>query len=161
MNAIESQDRAEFEIGPDSIYTGANAEMDRSRKTSLSLALFVLICFFLPWVQLSCMGLEDSASGFDLAREDKLLWIIPIAMSLVMIAGLVRGIWRKTPWVLGFVGLLGGTMSAYVMYHERAELNAAPRLIATQWTATFWLAFLACLGVAAAAFRFYARSRSP
>lgn len=135
--------------------------MDRRRKTSLSLAAFVLICFFLPWVELSCMGLEDSVSGFDLAREDKLLWIVPIAMLLVLIAGLVRAIWQKAPWILAFTGLLGGTMSAYVMYHERSELNAAPRLIATQWTASFWLSLLACLGVAATALLFYTRSRAP
>jgi hypothetical protein len=30
--------------------------MDNARKTSVSLAAFVLICFFLPWVELSCLG---------------------------------------------------------------------------------------------------------
>src|SRR5262245_7485968 len=29
------------------------------QRTSLSLAAFVLICFFLPWVQLSCVGMKD------------------------------------------------------------------------------------------------------
>lgn len=38
--------------------------MDRARRVSVSTATFGLICFFLPWVQVSCAGLKDSASGF-------------------------------------------------------------------------------------------------
>jgi hypothetical protein len=42
--------------------------MEKARRTALSAAGFVLICFFLPWVQVSCLGAKDSASGFNLAR---------------------------------------------------------------------------------------------
>jgi hypothetical protein len=57
--------------------------VDNARKTSLSLAAFVLICFFLPWVELSCLGVRDSVSGYDLARAgDRILWLVPILMLL-------------------------------------------------------------------------------
>jgi hypothetical protein len=44
--------------------------MNALRRVTLSTAGFVLICFFLPWVQVSCLTLRDSASGFELARRD-------------------------------------------------------------------------------------------
>jgi hypothetical protein len=136
---------------------------NRARHTTVSLAIFVLICFFMPWVQLSCMGVRDSVSGFDLAREgDKFLWFIPLFMLLILALGMARRIWEKQPAVLALASTVGGGLSAYLMYHERFTINDSPRLVATQWTALFWLVFLACLGIVAAAFWFYSRrARSP
>jgi hypothetical protein len=52
--------------------------MKRTRRVTLSAAVFVLVCFFLPWVQVSCGGVKDTASGFDLARGgDQILRISP------------------------------------------------------------------------------------
>src|SRR5207253_8587761 len=52
---------------------------------------FGLICFFLPWVQVSCAGLKDSESGFDLARGgDRALWLVPLLMLAVILLGLLR-----------------------------------------------------------------------
>jgi hypothetical protein len=134
-----------------------------TRRTTLSLAAFVLICFFLPWVQLSCVGMKDSVSGFDLAREgDQLLWLVPLLMIAVLLFGLLRLIWEKMPAVFALAGTVGGSVSAYLMYHERSITNNSPRLVATQWTLFFWLGFLASLGVVATAFIFYLkRSRAP
>jgi len=134
-----------------------------SRRTTLSLATSVLICFFLPWVQLSCVGLRDSVSGYDLAREgDKFLWFIPLFMLLILVFGLVRRIWEKWPAVFALAGTVGGSLGAYLMYHERFTINDSPRLVATQWTALFWFAFLSSVGIVAAAFWFYSRrARSP
>src|ERR1043165_3812395 len=48
------------------------------RRINLSAALIVLICFFLPWEQVSCGGAKDTLSGFDLARHDQFtLWLLP------------------------------------------------------------------------------------
>jgi hypothetical protein len=137
--------------------------MKGARQTTLSLAAFVLVCFFLPWVQLSCIGMKDSVSGFDLAREgDGFLWLVPLLMLAVLVLGLARLIWDKMPAIFAMAGTVGGGASAYLMYHERSITNHSPRLVATQWTLLFWLAFVASLGVAAAAFTFYIkRSRSP
>ena len=137
--------------------------MNNSRKTSMSLAAFVLVCFFLPWLQLSCLGVRDSVSGYDLARTgDKLLWFVPILMLLIVVLGLSRSIWEKMPAIFGLAMTVGGSISAYVMYQERSTTNHSPRLVATQWTVFFWLAFIACLCVVAAGLVFYTkRSRSP
>jgi hypothetical protein len=137
--------------------------MNSARRTTLSLATFVLVCFFLPWVQLSCVGMKDSVSGFDLAREgDELLWLVPLFTLAVLLLGLLRLIWEKMPAVFALTGTVGGGVSAYLMYHERSITNNSPRLVATQWTLFFWLGFLASLGIVASAFIFYVRrSRSP
>src|SRR5207244_9265411 len=137
--------------------------MSNARRTTLSLATFVLICCFLPWVQLSCVGMKDSVSGFDLARDsDGFLWLIPLFMLAVLVLGLARVIWERMPAIFALTGTVGGSVSAYLMYHERSITNSSPRLVATQWTAIFWLGFVASIGVATAAFIFYVkRSRSP
>ena len=60
------------------------------RRLNLSATAIVLICFFLPWEQLSCGGARDSLTGFDLARHDSvLLWLIPLLSSAVLIFGLL------------------------------------------------------------------------
>ncbi|HSO75931.1 MAG TPA: hypothetical protein VLU47_13940 [Blastocatellia bacterium] len=134
----------------------------RFRLASLSLAAFVLICFFLPWAELSGMGLRDSVSGFDLAHTSSLLlWLIPLSMLAVISLGLLRSIREKIPAVFALAGTVGGGASAYLIYRERLLSNRSGALIATQMTFWFWLGLLAALGVAAAAFAFYAvRSRS-
>lgn len=134
----------------------------KPRRASISLAAFVIICFFLPWVELSCMGLRDSVSGFDLARDSSLLWLIPASMVAVIFLGLARLIREKMPAVFALAGTVGGGVSAYLIYRERLSSNRSAGLLAAQMTVWFWLGFLASLGVAATAFFFYARrSRSP
>ena len=137
--------------------------MDNARKTSVSLAAFVLICFFLPWVELSCLGTRDSVSGYDLARAgERLLWILPVVMLAILILGLARAIWEKAPMVLALAMTLGGSISAYLMYRERSTTNDSPRLVAAQWSVFYWLGFLACLCMVVGGFVFYVkRSRSP
>ncbi|MEW6127268.1 MAG: hypothetical protein AB1757_09530 [Acidobacteriota bacterium] len=138
-------------------------QTNRARRTILGLATWVLICFFLPWVQLSCMGISDSVSGFDLARAgDRVLWLVPLLMLVIVVLGLARWLWEKLPALFALTATVGGGFSAYLMYAERLSLNDSPKLIATQWTAVFWLGFLAALGIVATAFWFYARQiRAP
>jgi len=132
--------------------------MNNMRRSTFSLAAFVLICFFLPWVQVSCVGMRDSASGFDLARAgDQLLWLVPVFMLAILIFGFVRLIWEKLPAIFALAGTVGGSISAYLMYRERSMTNSSPRIVATQWTAIFWLGLVASLGVATTAFLFYLR----
>lgn len=156
------QAMAYYEFKPRLVDGAFEGEVDNARKTSVSLAAFVLLCFFLPWVELSCLGVRDSVSGYDLARAgDKVLWLVPILMLFIVILGLSRFIWEKMPAILGLSMTLGGSISAYLMYHERSSTNHSPRLVPTQWTVFFWLDFLACLCVVAAGFAFYIkRSRS-
>lgn len=52
------------------------------QKISLSAALFGVICFFLPWVEVSCMGMRKAASGLQLATDVNLpeVWLVLLAM---------------------------------------------------------------------------------
>src|SRR5205823_9178535 len=141
----------------------ANKEhpMDRMRRVSVSAAVFVLICFFLPWVQVSCGGFKDSASGFDLARGgDRELWLVPLLMLALILLGLLRG-WKRTPAISALVSMAGGLISAYLMEHERANAEGSAGLIRAQKTGWFWLGFMASLAVAASAVMSYLkRSKS-
>jgi multidrug efflux pump subunit AcrB len=132
-------------------------------KISLSLAAFVLVCFFLPWVELSCMGLRDSVSGYDLARSgDNLLWLVPVFMLVIVTLATLRQVREKMPIILALSMTLGGSLSAYLMYRERSSTNGSPKLVATQWTVFFWFGFLACICLVAKGIVFYSkRSRAP
>jgi hypothetical protein len=137
--------------------------VNNTPKISLSLAAFVLLCFFLPWVELSCMGLRDSVSGYDLARSgDGLLWLVPVFMLVIIILVSLRHVRENIPIILALSITVGGSLSAYLMYREWSSTNRAPKLVATQWTVFFWLSFLACLCLVAAGIVFYSkRSRAP
>ncbi|MEK6302106.1 MAG: hypothetical protein AABO41_15460 [Acidobacteriota bacterium] len=139
-----------------------DAQTERPRRVSVTLAAFVLICFFLPWVELSCTGLKDSVSGYDLARSTSLLWLIPASMLAVFLLGLTKLIWDNRPAVFALAASVGGGISAFLMYRERLTSNRSAGLIAAQMTVWYWVGIVAALGLIASAFVFYsARSRSP
>ena len=133
------------------------------RKISLSAAVFVLICFFLPWVQVSCLGAKGSASGLNLASEgDRSLWLIPVLMVAVLLLGLIRSIWERFPAAFTLAGMVGGGFAAYLMYHRYSRTQSSAGLLVAQWTPWFWFAIFASLIVAVAAlFSYASRSRSP
>ena len=133
--------------------------MEKARRTTLSAALFVLICFFLPWVQVSCMGAKDSVSGFNLAREgDRALWLVPLLMIAALTLGLARIVWERWPALFALTGMVSGMVSAWLMYYERRQARpSSASLIATFWTTWYWLGLVASLVVAAAALWFYIR----
>ena len=137
--------------------------MNRARQISLSAAVFVLICFFLPWLQVSCMGIKDSASGFDLARDGEgSLWLVPVLMVVVLLAGLLSSIWHRNPALFSFAGIVGGGFSAYLIFHRHFRTGSPGSLIAAQWTVWFWLGFVSAIVVTVSSFFFYLRrSRSP
>ena len=63
------------------------------RKVSGSGALLALFCFFLPWVELSCSGMQISASGMDLATNPSqtdsagwILFLVPLAALAVLVS---------------------------------------------------------------------------
>jgi hypothetical protein len=132
--------------------------MDKARRTTLSAAMFALICFFLPWAQVSCLGMKDSASGFELARDgDRELWLVPLLMITVLAFGLTRAVWDRMPAMFALSGMAGGLVSAWLMYYERRRANPPSSLIATFWTTWYWLGLMASLVVATAALWFYTR----
>jgi hypothetical protein len=53
---------------------------------SMGSAVLALILFFLPWADVSCMGVTRSMSGFGLASNGStLLWLVPIAMITALV----------------------------------------------------------------------------
>lgn len=131
-----------------------------SRRLNTSLALIVLICFFLPWVQLSCGASESRLSGVDLARDGhRGLWLIPFLILVVLFLGITRA-WKDRHDVSALVGLVAGLVSAYLMNRERVRAEDTSGLIAVGLTGWFWLGLGSTIGlVILNALRFLKRPR--
>jgi hypothetical protein len=137
--------------------------MNVVRRVTLSAAGFVMICFFLPWLQVSCLTLRDRASGFELARRDnQVLWLVPLFMLLILLTGLVRTIWEQRPAIFALISIVGGGLGAYLMHREHISNSQLPGIVTAQMTVWFWLGQLASLVIAVTGLLFYAiRSNRP
>lgn len=129
-----------------------------NKRVTTSLAVIILICFFLPWVQLSCGTSENRLSGVDLARDGHTgLYLIPFLMLAVLFFGIVRS-WKDRREVTAIVTLLAGLVSAYLMNRERVRAEDTSGLIAVGLTGWFWLSFGSTIGlVIASVLRFLKR----
>ena len=117
------------------------------RRINVSAAIIVAVCFFLPWEQVSCGGARDSLSGLDLARHDQtLLFLIPLAMLAVIVAGALRRR-REKPADVAIISIIAGCVSGYLMNSQRVRVHDETGLISAQLTGWFWLAFLSTLAV--------------
>jgi len=117
------------------------------RRINISAALIVLICFFLPWEQVSCGGAKDTLSGLDLARHEHfVLWVIPLLMLAMLVIGLMRR-QREKPAALAIVSLVAGGATAYLMNDERTRVQDTAGLISAQLTGWFWLALISSLAL--------------
>ncbi|MFS8086963.1 MAG: hypothetical protein ACMG6H_15125, partial [Acidobacteriota bacterium] len=93
------------------------------RRINLSAALIVLICFFLPWAQVSCAGAKDTLTGFNLARNtDGLLWLIPLLMLAVLVLGLLHARRERTQG-LAILSTLCGGLTIFLMNRERLRVH--------------------------------------
>ena len=118
------------------------------RRINISAAIIVVICFFLPWEQVSCGGARDSLSGLDLARHDQtLLFLVPLVMLAVIVAGALRRRSEK-PVTAAIVSIIAGCVSGYLMNRQRLRVHDEAGLISAQLTGWFWLALLSTLAVA-------------
>src|SRR4030095_10323169 len=114
--------------------------MENARRTTLGAALLALICFFLPWAQVSFLGAKDSASGFDLARDGaRALWLAPLLMTVGLALGMARAVWDRMPAMFALSGMAGGLVGAWLMYYERSRAVPSSILIAAFWTTWYWL----------------------
>jgi hypothetical protein len=132
-----------------------------SRRVTTSMALIVLVCFFLPWVQLSCGASESRLSGVDLARDSHgALWLIPLLMVAVLFLSLARA-WKDRTQLLAIVSLVAGLVSAYLMNRERIRADDTSGLIAVRLTGWFWLGLSSTIAlVIVSALRFLKRPRT-
>ena len=117
------------------------------RRINISAALIVLICFFLPWEQVSCGGAKDTLNGLDLARHDHpLLWLVPLLMLAVLVVGLIRRQGENTR-LLSIVSIVSGALAAYFMNDERLRVHGESGIISAQLTGWFWFGFLSTLAM--------------
>ena len=115
------------------------------RRINLSAAVIVLVCFFLPWVQVSCAGAKATSSGLNLARhDDALLWLIPLSMCALLVFGLVR-VRRAGPQKFGVLSAVCGLIVVFLMNRERSRVQVDSGLIAVQLTGWFWLGLIASI----------------
>jgi hypothetical protein len=131
-----------------------------SKRVTLSAALIVLICFLLPWVQVSCGASESRLSGVDLARDGHTaLWLIPCLMLAILVLGIAR-VWKEGRGLNALVGFVAGLVSAYLMNRERVRAEDTSGLVAVALTGWFWLGLGSTIGLAVvSAFRLLKRPR--
>ena len=132
-----------------------------SRRLTTSMALIALICFFLPWVHLSCGSSENRLSGVDLARDGHPgLWLIPLLMLVVLFFAIAR-FWKERRELSALIALIAGLVSAYLMNRERVRADDSLGLIAVAVTGWFWLGFGSTIGlVIVSALRFLKRPKA-
>jgi hypothetical protein len=122
--------------------------MEKASKITVSFAIILLICFFLPWVQVSCGASQDTATGLDLARDgERGLWLIPLLAIVIILCGL--RVLRIDQLMFGLVVLLSGLVSVYLLNHERVKFEDTSGVITARLTAGFWLALLSAIGIVA------------
>ncbi|HLN97889.1 MAG TPA: hypothetical protein VK208_05450 [Pyrinomonadaceae bacterium] len=114
---------------------------------TVSLALIVLICFFLPWIQVSCGTSSSRLTGVDIARDGHTaLWIIPLLMLAVLILGLARE-WREKRPFSAAIALIAGLVSTYLMNRERLRAVDTSGVLAVSLTGWFWLGLISALAL--------------
>jgi hypothetical protein len=123
------------------------------RRITISMTLIAVICFFLPWIQVSCGASHDSLSGVDLARNGHgELWLIPLLMIVALLLNVARA-WGERRAVIAVANLVAGLVSAYLMNRERVRAEDTTGILRVSVTGWFWLGFastfvlvlLACL----------------
>jgi len=119
--------------------------MNNLKKVSLSSAVIVLICFFLPWVQVSCGSSKDSVSAIDLARDGhSALWLIPI-MTLVAVLVVFLRSWQGKLDFGALFGFATGLIDAYLMNRERMRADDSSGLLSVRPTGWLWLGLASTL----------------
>jgi hypothetical protein len=132
-----------------------------SRRATTTAALIVLICFLLPWIQVSCGATRETASGVDLARDGNHgLWLIPLLMLALLFLGTAK-VWKERRELSALISLISGLVGAYLMNRERLKFEDGAGLIQVGLTGWFWLGLGSSIAIVGlAAFRLLVRRRS-
>jgi ABC-type Fe3+-siderophore transport system permease subunit len=129
------------------------------RRINFSAAIIVLICFFLPWVQVSCAGSKDSLSGLDLARQGEgVLWLIPLLVCAVLVYGLLRHR-SANPQIFGFLSAASGAVVLFLLNRERVRAHDESGLLVAQLTGWFWLALISAIAIIGTALAIFFRKK--
>lgn len=121
-----------------------HGSMEKTNKVTVSLAITLLVCFFLPWVQISCGADKDTATGLDLARDgESALWLIPMLAIILVVCGL--RLLKIDQRIFALITLLNGLVVVYLMNHERSKFTETTGLIQSRLTFGFWLGLFAAI----------------
>jgi hypothetical protein len=133
--------------------------MKMLRRINLSAALIGTVCFFLPWVQVSCAGAKDTMSGLDLAREGQtLLWLVPILLGGLALLEILRALKEKVT-IYAIVSAICGGVTVYLMNRERLRVHDESGLITAQLTGWFWLGLFSSLVLVIAGLILFVRGK--
>lgn len=135
--------------------------MEKTHKVTVSLAITLLLCFFLPWVQVSCGSEKDTLTGLDLARDgERGLWLIPLLAIVLVVCGL--RLLKIDQRIFALIALITGAVSVYLMNHERTRFTESGGLVEAKLTVGFWLGLITAIGLIVRSFWMLFRpSRSP
>ena len=121
--------------------------MDKTNRVTVSLAVTLLVCFFLPWVQVSCGAEKDTLTGLDLARDGETgLWLVPLLTIVLVVCGL--RLLRIDQRIFALITLLCGLVVIYLMNHQRTRFTGSNGVVEARLTFGFWLGLIAAIGTA-------------
>lgn len=131
--------------------------MDRNKgKISLSLFGLAIVCFVLPFIDISCMGQTISFSGIDMAKgisyadynqpANSLL----IAAIVIAVCGGLLFFWknRSSQIVQTILGIAGGILLIAVKVVGEKEINEAGVPFQVEWRYGYYLALISLFGAA-------------
>lgn len=143
------------------------------------MGLVVLVCFFVPWLTVSCGSVPvlDDVSAFDLTQPRVLgseqidgtleLFAAPVGAVLLLVAGLV--LWSRRSVLASIVALIGGAVALGIgvlfylnVTNGLKEDPSMAQMIIVQWRVGFWGNLAAsALGIIAALVSFARPSAAP
>jgi hypothetical protein len=94
------------------------------QKISLSAALVGVICFFLPWIEVSCVGMRKSASGLQLATDMEIteVWLVLLvflaAVGLILFQILAKTMSKDKDKLLNSGVIGAGIVPLLIMFYE-------------------------------------------
>ncbi|MBK8813705.1 MAG: zinc ribbon domain-containing protein [Acidobacteria bacterium] len=101
---------------------------------SPSASAFVVICFFLPWLEFSACGINKQVSGAEIAQSDGSFWLFPLTAIVSLGAYFFfknqSTLWKARPFVL----IASGLGLLFLMY-KASTLNSGPEIMGYQLNA--------------------------
>ncbi len=89
-------------------------------------AIIILVCFFLPWLEVSCSGKKIIGSGFAFAQKAAPLWLIPAIAMLVLLlffwqrSGLPLSLFKSLLIILAGLGI-GLLVVTYISVEQKLD----------------------------------------
>lgn len=97
-------------------------------------AAFAVICFFLPWLQVSQCGITKTASGAELANFDTSFWLLPLmgiaSITAYFVAKGQKQIWKARPFII-----ISSGFALLLLFYKYFSIPSAPEIMGQRVTA--------------------------